>query len=371
MPPPRCLMGAAIRLANAAGGILGQPLDEMLLTPPGPFDATPPPARPDYARPDAWAARPDTAGFWRDVPPGIEPAASAGDAIADVFFVHPTTYLSGAAWNARYDEPGTAKTIVDLAMRNQASVFNACCRIFAPRYRQASAMSFASLVGSRRSALELAYGDIRDAFDHFIAHADDSRPLIIAGHSQGSIHAIRLLQERFAGRPLQGRLVAAYVVGATLSTAIERCGLRISRAAADTGGLLVWNSVAPIALPMTRLPCWVEGDYRDVDGSNTVCINPLDWTDNGHAAPSANLGALPGVELEEPMPELVPSMTGARCRNGELVVRLPRRRTAFRDALTRIGGFHLYDYNLFYANVRNNVRHRLATYIGAGRQGLC
>lgn len=69
------IMAAAIRLANAAGGVLGQPLDGMLLTPPQPFDATPPPPRPDYGRRDAWAAEPDAPGFSRDVPDGLDAPA--------------------------------------------------------------------------------------------------------------------------------------------------------------------------------------------------------------------------------------------------------------------------------------------------------
>ena len=49
-------------------------------------------------------------------------------------------------------------------MRDQASVFNECCRVFAPRYRQATLYSFQDNSGSGEKALDLAYEDVRTAF---------------------------------------------------------------------------------------------------------------------------------------------------------------------------------------------------------------
>jgi len=61
---------------------------------------------------------------------------------ADVCFIHPTTYF-GAAANARFDEPGVTRTRLEAGVpRFQASVFNACCRIYAPRCRQAALAAF-------------------------------------------------------------------------------------------------------------------------------------------------------------------------------------------------------------------------------------
>src|SRR3546814_7072434 len=52
----------------------------------------------------------------------------------------------------------------------------------------------------------------RSAFDYFLSQ-NEGRPLILAAHSQGSLHLIRLLREKVAGTPLASRIVAAYVVG--------------------------------------------------------------------------------------------------------------------------------------------------------------
>ena len=66
--------------------------------------------------------------------------------------------------------------------------------------------------GDGGKALELAYQDVRAAFNYFINERNNGRPFIIAGHSQGAFHADRLLKA-VAGKALQQRLVAAYPVG--------------------------------------------------------------------------------------------------------------------------------------------------------------
>jgi hypothetical protein len=58
-------------------------------------------------------------------------------------------------------------------------------------------------------ALELAYGDVKKAFEHFISHlCVDGRPFIVAAHSQGTRMVARLLAECVEGTPLVERLVA-------------------------------------------------------------------------------------------------------------------------------------------------------------------
>ncbi|MBK1731417.1 DUF3089 domain-containing protein [Thiococcus pfennigii] len=126
----------------------------------------------------------------------------------------PTTYLSMRGWNATTDDERLNHLTDQGPIRLQASAFNSCCRVYAPRYRQAALKSFMSRSPSGRGALDMAYEDVRDAFRYFLAHFDEGRPLIIASHSQGSLHAMRLLAEFFDKDPaLRKRLVAAYVIG--------------------------------------------------------------------------------------------------------------------------------------------------------------
>src|SRR5204862_7705510 len=144
-------------------------------------------------------------------------ASAAQAAATNVFFLHPTTYLNPARWNAAFDDPGkgVGGGGVETTLRAQASAFAKCCRIFAPRYRQATLYAFLDTEGEGVKAIDLAYQDVRRAFDAFVAR-NSGKPFIIAGHSQGSIHLLRLIQERIAGTSLQQLLIAAYPIGAAV-----------------------------------------------------------------------------------------------------------------------------------------------------------
>lgn len=105
-------------------------------------DATEPPA-PDYAQTNAWAAWPGRPSDADAIPPGISAPVAEKSRPVDVFFIHPTTYLSGSAPNARYHEPGPTDVMIERdVLRNQASTFNECCRVYAPHYRQAVISTF-------------------------------------------------------------------------------------------------------------------------------------------------------------------------------------------------------------------------------------
>src|SRR5262249_16253736 len=199
---------------------------------------------PDYASASAWAAWPGRPGGANAVPANFPAHDRQAEARGDVFFIHPTTYLYLLPGNAPYDAAGRSKTLIEsYVLRFQASAFNGCCRIFAPRYRQASLGTFFRLGPNSAAALNLAYSDVLRAFDYYLAHENHGRPFIIASHSQGSIHAMRLLQERVAGTPLQGQLVAAYAVGSSLPQDIEKSGLPVCREARETGCVINWASV--------------------------------------------------------------------------------------------------------------------------------
>ena len=106
-------------------------------------------------------------------------------------------------------------------MSQNASVFNSTCRIFAPRYRQATLSSFLDVdTESGRRAMDGAYADVRAAFQHYLSFQNQGRPFLIASHSQGGWHAIRLLQEFVEAKPLAEKFVAAYCLGSWLPEAM-------------------------------------------------------------------------------------------------------------------------------------------------------
>jgi hypothetical protein len=341
----------------------------LAATQPGCSAATPgePPA-PDYSHADSWAAWPGRPGPVDALAPGAPDARIPGAQQADVFFIHPTTDLIGSAPNARYDEPGMPASQIDQGvLRLQASVFNACCRIYAPHYRQAALHAFhGASDAAAAAAFELAYADVLRAFDYYVAHENHGRPFIIASHSQGSLHALRLVQERLAGQPLYRQLVVAYIIGYPMPLVIEQTGLPLCRSALQTGCLIDWNTVKVDATPGAREHdrlVWLDGRYQRIGDRPLVCINPLTWTLGGEAPASANLGSLraarPGADLEP----LVPGLTGARCVGPLLEISIPLgQRGGFANPLTLFGSYHILDYNLFYANLRVNAQQRVLAY---------
>ena len=176
------------------------------------FVEKPVPEAPEYKNPDYWAALPERQDF-ADVRVDSLSTDGQKEAAVDVFFVHPTTYIGRHSWNQKLDDSRANDLTDSWVMRDQASVFNECCRVFAPRYRQATLYSFQDNSGSGEKALNLAYEDVRAAFLYFLENYNGGRPFIIASHSQGSRHADMLLREEVVGRGLRSQLIVAYLIG--------------------------------------------------------------------------------------------------------------------------------------------------------------
>ena len=308
-----------------------------------------------------WLARPDIAGnpaLW--VPPGQRARATPGGAA--VFFVHPTSFLSRAHWNAPLDD-AEANGRAALFLRGQASAFNAVGEIWAPRYRQATFGAFLTTQADAEAALDLAYRDVSAAFDAFLAAVAPDRPIILAGHSQGALHLTHLLRDRVAGdRALTRRIVAAYVVGWPVSTTTDlpRMGLPACERPDQRGCILSWQSFAEPADPQLILDTYdatTGFDGRPRAGTPILCTNPLTGAAGGSAPASANLGTLfPNGEMTEA--RLEPGRVPARCAGRGLLLIGDAPDVG---AYTLPGNnYHVYDYSLFWANVRADAARRMA-----------
>lgn len=359
---PACLLALALVCQPGPTRAADTPGAPAAVTP---FAEQAPPPAPDYARPESWAARPGAPGASTAVPPGASPAAASAAGV-DVFYVHPTTYRSRDHWNQDIaDATVNAWTDASVIAR-QASVFNGCCRIFAPRYRQGSSLAFSTMAGDGAKAFDLAYSDVERAFDHYMAHDNGGRPFILAGHSQGAVHLTRLLERRIDGTPLARQLVAAYTIGTNLSEGdfprtyktLALCGTP-----AQTHCVIGWNSVLPeadIALFAKAGEARYVQRHGDNPGKTLVCVNPLTF-DRARPAAGAerSLGAVPGDPGEGPLQALRPNAVSARCDRGYLVVE-----PAADLGLKPLPGglMHYHDYGLFYADIRANIAQRIQAF---------
>ncbi|MBX3493928.1 MAG: DUF3089 domain-containing protein [Parvibaculum sp.] len=341
----------------------------VLLKPWTGFDEAKAPPAPDYASDDSWTALPGRSDLADVVPAGSGLTDNQSRAEVDVFFIHPTTYYGKAGWNARYDEPGFSLDRLESGvLRYQASVFNGCCRVFAPRYRQATVYAFIGKGDDEHAALDFAYQDVLAAFRNFIAERNDGRPFILAGHSQGGLHGSRLLQEEIAGTPLAERMIAAYLIGSALPADLGIAGIEPCDGPTATGCTINWNSMnasAPRRGWVEQGTTWFTGAYRMLAGAPLTCVNPLNWVFGGAAEASENLGSLPFVGSDDAFPSPQPELTGAACDGGVLLVSLTGDEPGFTLGV-RSGDFHIYDFNLFYMNIRANLDERVAAFLAAG-----
>jgi hypothetical protein len=324
----------------------------LVIKPPKGFDEIATPPAPDYSRPEYWAALPDRKDN-ADVVPAGDYSDNQDNALIDIFFLHPTTYYSRKAWNQPLDDKRANDYTDNRVLRNQASVFNGSGRIYAPRYRQATLYSFMDEKGNGERALELAYADVRKAFEYYLEHYNEGRPIIVASHSQGSRHAIRLLQDYFTGTPLVSQLVAAYLVGwgGADTKSYERFpDIPVCDSPDQTGCWMTWNTLGPEA-------------ERDRYGRSSVCVNPLTWTiDNTYASPELNLGGVVFGDDNDTRPIPDVGVVDAQCVDGVLITSRPEGE-AYSYMPMGKDNYHIYDYGLFYINIRKNVEERVTAYL--------
>jgi len=325
------------------------------------FAKSPQMAELDYASPDAWDARPDKPkndALW--TPPGYAPAATPRVA---VFFVTPTAYLGRDRWNMPFGDSATDARIA-IYLKGEASAFNGVGEIWAPRYRQAAFGAFFTKHPDAQRAIDLAYSDVSRAWDAFLAAQPADRPIILAAHSQGSLHLLRLLQERIKGTPTLTRIVAAYIVGWPISVAADlpALGLPACETPTATACIVAWQSFAepadahPLRLIFDSTP-GLAGIARD--GTPVLCTNPLLGRPSAEAVPAdRNLGALvPAASLGTAT--LVAGRVPAHCQpDGLLSIGPPPE--GFGDYVLPGNNYHVYDYALFWANLRADAEARVA-----------
>ena len=319
----------------------------------------PPPG--SYARADMWLARPDKPGnaaLW--TPEGLSPAV---DPPAAVFFIHPTSFLDRNRWNAPLDS-ADANARAELFTRGQASAFNGVGAIWAPRYRQATFGAFLTSKSQARQALDFAYRDVAAAFDEFLKEVGD-RPIILAGHSQGALHLARLLADRIAGTPLTRRIAAAYVVGwpVSITADLPRMGLPACAGPDQAGCILSWQSFSEPADPALIVDTFdastgFTGKARA--GTAMVCTNPISGKPNDDAPAQANLGTLVS-DQDFASGRLVPGRVPARCDERGFIS-IGSNPPELGPYVLPGNNYHVFDYSLFWANIRRDAERRMAAF---------
>ena len=351
------------------------------LRPSDPFDATKVPPAPDYADPANWVALPDKEDASDWLPPGFVEADNPLREQVDVFYVHPTGFFGTHNWNAAMGERSEPGIPTEAMLASQASAFNGVGKVYAPEYRQATLYSF--IEGERepektngKQALDLAYEDVARAFDHFITHFNQGRPFILASHSQGTCHALRLVAEKIDSTDLHKRMIAAYLVGFGVPMDyFEKTykNVKAGTSPEQTGCVVTWDTlregVEPSIGGFHRYP----SGWEATKGKPRFQVNPLSWTDKpepyfaseNRGALVTDMGKLRSPKITPDMLKAVePALTGAR-RDGDAVYVRDLSGTPFDTIMSTAGNYHLFDFHLFWVNVRQNALARTKAWLSA------
>lgn len=359
---------AALIMLVIAGGfvvrIYEKELTEYAFVPTKKFEEQKAFATNIYDDPKMWFARgrdgADNVTEWQ--PAGAPPIDVPGPAA--IFFIHPTSYMEKNHWNAPLDD-ALSQERAKMFLRGLASPFAASGEIWAPRYRQAAIGAFLTDKPEGQMALDAAYRDILLAFDDFVAKVQKDRPIILAGHSQGALHLTHLLKDRVAGKPIAKRIVAVYAVGWPISEATDlpEMGFPACKSPDQTGCILAWQSFAEPAeytriLKIYDSTTGFNGQTRA--NSKMLCTNPLTGGAKPEADMAANLGTLkPSDDLTTG--ELIKAAVPARCdQRGFLLIGDPPKLGPY---VLPGNNYHVYDYPLFWANVRADALWRIEKFL--------
>lgn len=222
------------------------------------------PLAPNYEQEQNWAVLP-----WTYSEELQTIASQEQDTLmADVFYVYPTLFLDAkdTRWNIPVDDAVQNKKVLNTAVQFQASAWATAGKLYVPFYRQAHIRSYAMYNQGGKQAFEIAYADVKAAFEIYLKHYNKGRPIIIASHSQGTTHTRRLLKEFFDGTNLQKQLIAAYLPGMGIRPN-EFATIKPMMTSDETGGFVSWNTYKKNTFPK-KDKNWFKG---------SVTSNPVTW----------------------------------------------------------------------------------------------
>lgn len=302
------------------------------------------PKAPDYNSEVAWAELPNVSSELKD----IHLSNSRHSLDVDVFYVYPTLLTSrkDPSWNADIYNSSIRSEIIEKPVKFQASAWATVGKLYIPFYRQAHLRVYYDpyTKNGGEDAYEIAYQDVKRAFETYLAKHNNGRPIIIASHSQGTGHCKRLLKELFDGKPLQSQLVAAYLIGGKV-TADEFSTIKPMTAPDATGGFVTWNSYKKGKLPK-NYNSWFKGG---------VTSNPITWNEALTTEFEDHKGVYNGDG------KLYPNSLRIQKIDGMIWVSLPKIPKRF--WLSFIKDYHFGDINLFWEDIRQNAQLRSATFL--------
>ena len=304
------------------------------------FDKSPEIVKPNYSDKDSWAVLPE------NIPDEISIFnIDENKKEADVFFIYPTLIDSKnqREWNSDIWNEDIRNDVINRPVKYQASAWLDAGNLYVPYYRQAHIRVFNDkfrVDGDK--ALNLAYNDIKEAFTYYLENFNNDKPFIIASHSQGTIHAKRLIAEFIDGKELQKKLIAAYLVGIKVFED-EFKNIKPMNSANETGGFVTWNTFKFNKYPRKdNYENWFKGG---------VTTNPITWDDSKETKKDLHKGLL-YRDLK-----IFSQNIDIKLIDGIVWSTVPN--VPGKILLQTVRSYHFADINLFWVDIRENAKLRV------------
>ena len=165
-----------------------------------------------------------------------------------------------------------------LVAQTQFARFSSKCKLYAPMYRQVTLTALLAAQTGRPIPVDrlLAYNDVVDAWNYYLAHDNHGRGVVLIGHSQGSSILTPLIKNEIDGKPVQARIVSALLIGTSLPVPKgkdvdgEFKNIPLCHAASDIGCVITYSSFRATSPPPAN------SFFGRVAGDNMVagCTNP-------------------------------------------------------------------------------------------------
>ena len=304
------------------------------------FEKSPEIEKPDYSNNDSWAVLPD------NFPDEISQFKIDGEKKeADVFFIYPTLIdaRNQREWNSDIWNKEIREDVINRPIKYQASAWIDAGNLYVPFYRQAHIRVFnEKFKVEGKKALDLAYSDIKEAFTYYLKNFNNNKPFIIASHSQGTVHAKRIISEFIDGKELQKKLIAAYLVGIKV-TEDEFDNIKPMNSPDEIGGFVSWNTFKFNKYPKEdNYERWFKGG---------VTSNPITWDDSKETKKESHKGVL-YRDLT-----IFPKNINIKLVDGIVWSSLPNIPGKF--FLRPVRSYHFADINLFWVDIRENAKLRV------------
>ena len=316
----------------------------------------------------------------------VQKAAKAHKPPIDCFYVYPTVSEQEGPNADLTIEPQETQIAID-----QASRFSQVCRVYAPMYRQLTLKAINTPGGVTPEAALKAYEGVLGAFLEYMRKFNKGRPIVLIGHSQGSLMLENLIKQQFdPNATMRKQLVSAILLGGQVLvpegqlSGVTFNNVPVCTAATDTGCVIAYSSFLkepPENAFFGRPDSALVASEPPPPGSEVVCVNPGLLQQNGSVAtlipeapttpfPGSFSGAVPTPSATTPWVQTTNIVTG-QCKheNGATWLNIAFKEgvsqtvqedlTAHNEAAEELigpeWGLHLYDVNIAVGNLVKTV----------------